>query len=47
MMMKHVKLGKSDTYESSLDKVTADGIASNIDEKKAIKFILKQKLHLI
>jgi|GEM_PF-1797525 len=47
MMMKHVKLGKGDTYETSLDKVTADGIASSVEEKQAIEFILKQKLHLI
>ena len=46
-MMKNVILGKSDNYETSLDKVTADGIASCIDEKKVIDFILKQKLHLI
>ncbi|MBU4300746.1 hypothetical protein L6303_01225 [archaeon] len=45
--MKHVVLGKSDNYEKSLDKLTAEGIALCIDEKQAIEFILKQKLHLI
>ena len=46
-MMKYALLGKSDTFENALDKITAEEIALCIDEKQAIEFILKQKLHLI
>lgn len=46
-MMKYTLLGKSDTFEKAIKKVTAEEIALCVEEKKAIEFVLKQKLHLI